>query len=98
MSLTSIISDIFSGNTVPNPANAPVAQPAPVETKVTASAIGTALGGVVVGIVNSTGLPKIIKTVVTLAVPVLVTAVFGYLAPHTERKLPLSERVAEKRK
>ena len=98
MSFTSIISDIFSGNKVPNPANAPVAQPAPVETKVTAATVGTAVGTVIVGLINSTKLPGVIKSVATVAVPVLVTAVFGYMAPHTERKLPLTEKVADKRR
>ena len=87
-----ILGDLLSGKKVVNPFGAAVPKPAAVETKVAASASAAGLAGFLLGVLSlakSSGvlnrLPSWLQMALFTFGPTLITAVAGYLAPHTSR-------------
>lgn len=68
---------------------------APVETKVTAATLATGLAGVVLALLTwlqdnpglISALPDTYEGMLWLLVPVLITFISGWLAPHTPRSV-----------
>lgn len=87
-----LIGGLLSGKTVVNPLNVPVPQPAAVESKVAASAGAAGLAGFLLGalsLAQESGLLNRLPSWLRMALftfgPTVITAVAGYLAPHTDR-------------
>lgn len=82
------LAGVVAGTTVVNPLGATeIAVPVGVEVKVTAATVGAGLSGLLVATIARSGMPAILRLVLSWAVPAIITALAGYLAPHTTRTL-----------
>lgn len=87
-----LVNDVMDG-TIPiviAPKAGSDALPVVVEAKVAAATIATAAATVVLALLGPllARLPAPLRAIVTLALPPLVTAAVGWLAPHTPRPVP----------